>query len=619
MTKNRIAGLLLPMFSIRRRTDHGIGDITALREWVDWAAENDVGFLQLLPINALGNDDVPSPYSAISSVALEPLYLSLEPWILPGLPERISHGKGGIPGHQHPADSNLVDYSRVRLWKRWVLNRSWLRFSTEEQFEDLRLEFKSWCIDQGMWLEDFSAYVVLTLLFNSDCWWLWPEQDPDRARCIAAGHEDAKEYHKWLQWLCFRQWSYIRKYADSRGVSLMGDIPIGVSMASSDVFFERHLFDTSWCGGAPAEGEYADDPFTAKWGQNWGIPLYRWDVMANGNYAWWQRRISHSSMIFSLYRIDHILGFYRIYSFPWMPTDNDKFLNLSMEEAARRTGGRLPGFQPRPDDTPYNRKMNLMSGDHYLQILLAAAPGSRVVGEDLGCVPDYVRPNMRQLGIAGFKLPHWEINSEGNIEPGNSYHHCSFATYGTHDMDTIMTTWNNAWREIWKAGEAGLMEHHELLPDPPEEQKPLWESAQSSLRLLHWFEDFCGVEKGSMVGEWNGEVKTAMYTALAEANSDYVAMMWTELFDIDERLNIPGTVGGENWRKRMPFNAFDAMEMPQSAWAKEIIDQTNRTPVRNPEALKALRDAQAIPFPTLMKTPESLLKYFLLNPFGRSL
>ena len=131
--------------------------------------------------------------------------------------------------------------------------------------------------------------------------------------------------------------------------------------------------------------------------------------MAQDNFAWWRRRVKYCTKIFRMYRIDHILGFYRIYSFPWKPTENGVFLPLSTDQAAQRTGGRLPGFKPRGDDNAADRNMNLADGDLYLRLLLSAAPGVSVVGEDLGCVPDYVRPNMRQLDIPGFKIPHLSL------------------------------------------------------------------------------------------------------------------------------------------------------------------------------------------------------------------
>lgn len=608
------------MFSLRRRTDHGIGDVTALREWIDWAAESGVGFIQLLPINALGSDDVPSPYSAISSVALEPLYLSLEPWLIPGMPERVTFNMEGIPGKRYPGVENLVDFPRVRAWKRWVLGRSWLRFREKPEFEQLREEFKQWSLEEESWLENYVCYVVLSALFNSDCWWQWPEQDPQRARAIAAAHEPIKDYHRWLQWLCFRQWTHLRRYANSRGVALMGDIPIGVSMASADVFFERHLFDTNWCGGAPAEGEYADDPFTAKWGQNWGIPLYRWDVMAQDNYAWWRRRISYSSLIFSVYRIDHILGFYRIYAFPWMPTENDRYLHLSREEAYRQAGGRSPQFLPRDDHSPINRKHNLMDGDLYLRIILSVVPGIRVVGEDLGYVPDYVRPNMRQLGIAGFKIPHWEIQENGDIIKGDLYHPCSFAVYSTHDMPPIMQTWNHCYADVEKAKKAGyLLTCGVKLKSIPKDKKDIiYRNAENSLRVLKWFASYCSKPLKSMLKEWDDEIKSAMYKALFLANSDYAALMWTELFDVPERLNIPGTVGGINWRWRMTFNAYDAIDMPQSKWLKGMMEQAERKGVFEEQEAEKLNVA-AMPFPQLMKSRENILEFFMLNPFGRSM
>ena len=157
-----------------------------------------------------------------------------------------------------------------------------------------------------------------------------------------------------------------------------------------------------------------------------------------------------------MYRIDHILGFYRIYSFPWKPTENEVFLPLTLEQAAQRTGGRLPGFKPRGDDNAVDRNLNLTDGDLYLRLLISAAPGVSVVGEDLGCVPEYVRPNMRQLDIPGFKIPHWEIKPDGNIIPGKEYHECSFAAFGTHDFETIMQTWNDSYAKIERARKLGL-------------------------------------------------------------------------------------------------------------------------------------------------------------------
>lgn len=612
MKSSRINGLLLPLFSLRRDMDSGIGDLRALREWIDWAADNHVGFLQLLPVNALGNDPDPSPYSAISSIALEPLYLSLEPWGLPGIHERIPFPSVDLAPLQYPSGENLVDYPRVRSWKLGLLRVAWKNFQVQEDYIHYHEDYASWLLEQGDWLEDFACFKVLSHLFGTDIWWKWPEQDPHRARELSNEYAENKNFEKWLQWLCARQWEFIRSYADNRNVLLMGDIPFGVSMASADVFFHREYFDLDWCGGAPAEGDFADDPFTAKWGQNWGIPLYRWDVMARDDYKWWTQRIQHTTRIFSLYRIDHILGFYRIYSFPWKPTENGFFLNMSPDEAAAHCGGRRPGFRPRNDWTAQDRKLNLMDGDRNLQILLAAAPNVAVVGEDLGCVPDYVRPNMRQLGIAGFTIPHWEIKENGKITQGNEYHPCSFATFSTHDFPTIMESWNNAWKLV----EPYLQAQHNEASN--KELVTLQTDYDNGKRVLLWFADYCGMDENTAFSPWNDTIKTAMFKALLQSKSNYTALLWTELFDIDERLNIPGTVGGTNWRVRMPFSAKEAHILPQSTWLKTLIDASERTPAEGKDMEETLLDLHEKSFQIEFHKTFPSLKVMLQNIYNIS-
>lgn len=619
MDEKRLAGVVLPLFSLRRNNDHGIGDLTALRQWIDWAADAHVGFLQLLPVNALGRDECPSPYSTISSVALEPLYLSLEPWTIPGLEERVFNETGDTLPWEQPSGPDLVDYPKVRFWKMWILRGAWNNFKTKPEYECIMPKFREWVKEQGSWLEDFVCFQILCDLFGTEIWWHWPEQDPARAKAIASDYEEEKDFARWLQWLCEKQWEFIRIYADERNVKLMGDIPIGVSLSSADVFFERHLFDTEWCGGAPAEGSYAEDPFTAKWGQNWGIPLYRWDVMAQDNFAWWRRRVKYCTKIFSMYRIDHILGFYRIYSFPWKPTENGVFLPLSTDQAAQRTGGRLPGFKPRGDDNAADRNMNLADGDLYLRLLLSAAPGVSVVGEDLGCVPDYVRPNMRQLDIPGFKIPHWEIKADGTITSGKEYHECSFAAFGTHDFETIMQTWNDSYAKIERARKLGLWENGSPKTPSSPEQENIVRQAEDGARLLKWFADFSGMQPETCLSYWNQEIKTAMYNALFRSRSRYAAILWPALFGINKRLNIPGTTGGTNWRERMPFKAVEACGMPQTAWLRTVIDESGRTPLQGEDAIRALKESSKRLFPKITVNNERFLKRMLMWPNGKTL
>jgi len=572
MLMQRMSGVLIPLFSMRRDGDAGIGDLMALEEWVHWAAEYGVKFLQLLPVNAVGEDDTPSPYSAISSVALEPLYLSLER--VPGMEEPLPAYRDDLPPLQQPGGPDYVDYARVRAYKRYHLQRAFARFESADAFAALRQEFAAWVQVQGAWLENFAVFSVLSNAYGTHAWWHWPVQEPATACSLVHSSEESRRamrYVCWLQWLCAREWAQVRRVADACGVQLMGDVPIGISVASADVFFERHLFDMDWSGGAPAEGNFAEDPFTAKWGQNWGIPLYRWDVMEKDGFAWWNRRIRKLAEIFGMYRIDHILGFYRIYAFPWMPDRNPEFLPLSADEAAARCEGRRPGFRPRPDDTPENRRANLMQGGYLLQRLLQAAPGLKVIGEDLGCVPDYVRPDLSRLRIAGFKIPHWEIDAQQHIVKGSMYNPCSFATYATHDFPPICNDWND-WYAHVQAGQAAATDS----TLPPDKRRELLITGRNCARVLAWLGDYAGMSARESIQPWGPVVKDALFRALLECRSAYAALMWTELFDVPVRLNTPGTEGGANWRPRMSFTAAQAAQMPQSRWMQQLCVETKR-------------------------------------------
>lgn len=572
MVMERKAGVLMPLFSLRREGDAGIGDLAALDEWIDWAAANGVGFLQLLPVNALGEDDAPSPYSAISSVALEPLYLSLER--IPGMPADLPPYPEELPPLQLPGGRDLVDYARVRTYKRYWFAQAWKRFAAEGEYAGHRAEFESWVRAQGMWLEDFTTFLVASFGFGTIAWWLWPEQNVDVIRRIVNDCPESREqkrYQQWLQWLCAREWTRVRTHADEKGVLLMGDVPIGVSVASSDVFFERYLFDMNWSGGAPAEGNFAEDPFTAKWGQNWGIPLYRWDVMERDGFSWWKRRIRKLAEVFSMYRIDHVLGFYRIYAFPWMPDRNSEFLPLSEDEAAARCEGRRPGFRPHGDGTEHERRDNLSRGDYLLSQLLKAAPGVRVVGEDLGCVPDYVRPDLSYLRIAGFKIPHWEITPQQQIVRGETYNPCSFATYATHDFPPLCNDWNDWYDAVQEAYGAACDP-----AIPAEIRNAAHQKGRDCARVLCWLGDFAGLPHRECLAPWHQGIKDALINALFRASSAYAALMWTELFDIPVRLNTPGTEGGTNWRPRMPFTAAEAAGLEQSAWLHALLMKNGR-------------------------------------------
>jgi len=545
----RSAGVLLPAFSLRREGDLGIGDTRAMREWIDWAADHRVGFLQLLPIQETGADD--SPYNAISSVALEPAYLSFEPEDLPGMTaEDVEQARQRLGA---AAEGAWVDYRAVRTVKRELLELAWSRFS--EAPAELHAEFARFRESEAAWLEDYSRFRwLMDRNGGAETWDLWPEDTNDPVRALATLEqaranepetvENRLAFYQWVQWLCFRQWRTVRAHADARGVKLMGDIPIGVSWYSADVFFGRENFDLEWCGGAPPERVFKDDRFICKWGQNWGIPLYRWDKMEAEGFGWWRQRVAKLVEIFHIFRIDHVLGFYRIYAFPWRPQRNAEFLDLTEAQAALKTGGRLPGWAWRPDDTPENKAANLAEGDRRLRMVVEAAGGGEVVAEDLGFVPDYVRPHLASLSVAGFRLPHWDFDEHGKVIPAKELPECSFATYATHDHDTVVGMWERLRRD---ARDGTL--------DAADSEK-----ARGYLRRLC---DFAGIEVED--NEWppsSPTLRWKLISALFSASSRYAAVMVTDVFGMTERFNRPGTIGGENWRLRLPWSVDEIRATP---------------------------------------------------------
>ncbi|MCP5536059.1 MAG: 4-alpha-glucanotransferase [Akkermansiaceae bacterium] len=546
MKRLRRLGVLVPVFSLRRDDDLGVGDTRALRLMVDWAADHRVGFLQLLPINETGGDN--SPYNAISSIALDPLLLDLE-----AIPEIGLNAIRSAAREFGVADSNedLVDYEKSNKAKWSLLETG---FDDFWKLDSKNPAFEAFRAAESEWLVPYCKYRWLMEQAGTEAWETWPDtyNTPGKAEAYLAGCptdelERNLAFYAWVQWHAFSQWRELRQYAEKHDVKLMGDIPIGISYCSADVFFEPQWFDLSLSGGSPPETVFKDDAFACQWGQNWGIPIYRWDELEKHNYSWWRRRIEKLTDVFHIFRIDHILGFYRIFSFPWRPQRNGEFIGLTEKAARKITGGPLPGFHPRPDDTEKNKAANLADGDKYLKVVLEAAGDGEVVGEDLGCVPDYVRPHLEKLGIAGFKICHWETRGDGETVPGSEYPECAFATYATHDHDSIPALWDGLKKLL------GGMEH---------------EGALQGLKLLS---DFAGLPKGDTAdsySDYNSVVKWALFDRLVKSNANYAAVMITDLIDSKKRINIPGTVGGENWRYRLPWKLE---HMPAS-----VVEECNR-------------------------------------------
>jgi 4-alpha-glucanotransferase len=530
--EKKIAGVLVPLFALRGIDDLGIGDTGALREFIDWVAQIGFKLVQLLPINETGADN--SPYNAISAMAIEPSTLHLAPNSSPDL-TREDFDAAVAGADLRSLRVGEVKYRQVKKLKRRILEKAFANFSASSS-KERQLEFETFCEEEAAWLGDYAFFRVL-MEENEDSatWNRWPaqHQSTERARNWLrglpqdrqAGLATRQDFFCYVQWIAHQQWRAIKSYAEERGVALMGDIPFGVSYYSADVFAQPDEFVLDWCGGAPPEPYFKDDAFTQKWGQNWGIPLYRWDRMRAGNFQWWRERVRAVRRIFHLFRIDHVLGFYRIYAFPWRPRKNKQFFSLDWNQMLERTSGRAPHFVPRDDGTPENSEANKREGEEYLRVVLDEAGATRVIGEDLGLVPDYVRPNLRALGIAGFKIPQWEVRGE-QVTPGNEYERLSVATYATHDHKPIRALWEEAF------------------------QHPTATSEQSRFDLTK-IAAFAGFDPGIDSVDFEKHFYPVIMGALFGSEAWLAIVMITDLLARKYRFNVPGTKANLNWTRRM--------------------------------------------------------------------
>ncbi len=547
----RIAGVLAPVFAVRSDNDLGCGDTHSLCEFIDWVAELGFHVLQVLPINETGGDH--SPYNAISSMALDVTTLWLHP---ASVPELLTANFEVILANTETARLRglAVDYVAVKSLKWRLLESAFAEF--EKKHLGRRTirgkRFREFTKAQA-WLEGYTLFRALMARNNdSEQFEAWPIEHQSlagaRTWMIAldpterAGFERRRSFYAYVQWIAYEQWTGVKAHAESRGVALMGDIPFGISSCSADYFAHPEQFEPGWCGGAPPETIFKDDIFVQKWGQNWGIPVYDWDAMARDEFRWWKQRAGGLRALFHSFRVDHILGFYRLYSFPWRPDRNKEFLPLTPAEAAERTGGRLPGFRPRDDSTPENQAANREQGDRLIRVIQSAALPALLVAEDLGVVPDYVRPHLTSLGIAGFKIPQWECLPDGRLIPGRDYHRLSITTYATHDHEPIAALYRR-WEKVAREEHDG---NAEARPAAEEARREAWKLGE-----------FAGIPAERRFDGWNDATHESLIEGLFASNAWIAMLMITDLLGTTDRFNIPGVANDTNWTRRLDQTAAE--------------------------------------------------------------
>ena len=308
----KLAGTLVPVFSLRTRKSAGIGDFGDLKVMIDFVASTGQKVLQLLPINdtTITHTWTDSyPYSCISVFAIHPQYANLH-----ALPE-LKDAKARAEAEKTRAELNAldkIDYEKVNDFKINYLRQI---FNQEGEKMMKTAEYKAFFQDTKQWLVPYAQYSYLrdkngTADFNQ-----WPDHQVwDEAERKALTDPKTAAYKNvaffyFVQFVLDRQMQEAHEYAKAKGVILKGDIPIGVNRNGCDVWMEPKYFNLNGQAGAPP------DDFSAN-GQNWGFPTYNWFEMLKDGCQWWNRRFQNMARYFDAYRIDHVLGFFRIWEIP---------------------------------------------------------------------------------------------------------------------------------------------------------------------------------------------------------------------------------------------------------------------------------------------------------------
>ncbi len=503
MLPGRRAGLMLPLFSLRSRQDWGIGEIGDLGRLAEWHAAAGQRVIQLLPITELPAHET-SPYSALSGMAIDPIFISLS--ALDDFAALGGEKALDADWAEKLAAVRLaprVDYRSVRALKDHALRRAHARFTDVEvrggtprarTFHDF-LQREAW------WVDTYALFRALHHEHHGRPWTEWPaplrDRDPHALAGARARLRTEIEYRLYLQWVADEQWRAAQQAVGD--VAIFGDLPFMVALDSADVWARQGEFRLDVSLGVPP------DAFSET-GQDWNLPVYQWDVIERGGFEWLTSRARRNADLFDGYRVDHLVGFFRTFF--------------------REPGG-ASGF------TPADEPAQVALGEHILRVFLAS--GATIVAEDLGVVPDFVRAAMTRLGVPGCKVfrweRHWQTPGQPFVDPAE-YPVRSMATTGTHDTEPLVTWWREA---------------------PAEERAAVLQLPLARERLGDASPD-------------SRDLTPAMRAALLEAvyasRSELVIIPVQDAFGWDDRINTPAVVDDVNWTWRLPWPVEEVEAQP---------------------------------------------------------
>ncbi|HVN56643.1 MAG TPA: 4-alpha-glucanotransferase [Anaerolineaceae bacterium] len=388
----------------------GIGDLgPEAYQWVEMLARTGSTLWQVLPLGPTGYGD--SPYQSFSAFAGNPYLVSTTMLLDEGLLRR----EDLADRPDFPAD--VVDYGPVIEWKIKLLDRASCHYQDRPK-SNLKQEFQKFQNDQANWLEDFALFMAIKESESGASWNYWPKplrkRDPEALGEFKKGHEKSILDHTFRQFLFFRQWSQLRKYANQKGVRIIGDAPIFVAYDSADVWAHPELFYLDEDENPTVVAGVPPDYFSPT-GQLWGNPLYRWDVHHDTGYAWWIERLRSCLNLFDYIRLDHFRGFVGYWEVP---------AGMLTAEIGEWKAG---------------------PGERFFDAIAREYPDMPIIAEDLGEITQDVIDLRVRYHLLGMKILQFAFSTDPDdpFLPHNYPANCVAYT-GTHDNDTSLGWYQTA-------------------------------------------------------------------------------------------------------------------------------------------------------------------------------
>lgn len=546
----RIAGLLAPVFALRHADDFGVGDTLAVRQAIDFCAEQGFSLLQFLPVHETVGDH--SPYNAISSRALSPAFLAISESEVPGLSAEMIH-TAAPESWLNRLREGVVRYNSVVPLKIQVLLMAHHAFRAGEGTPEQLEEFERFQSENASWISEYTLFRILIREYEGNPNWSeWrPEhQSPAGANAWLARHpererlERTREGFAFIQWVAWRQWRAVREHAERKGIYLMGEMSFGVGRCSVDVWAHPELFDLEWnVGSAPLRTQDANKD-SERWGQNWGLPVYRWENHRSTGYAWLRGRVASERQFFHACRVDHVRGYFRAFMFPWPGgARHTEFAKYTEEEVKQRTGGRMPRYVPGPDDDPASAKMSELQGREILATIQQEAGDMHLVAEILGEPAEYMRRTLDDLSLANLVFPHFDRRPDRSLPPISSLRKLSLVAYANHDQAPLAAQY------------LGLRARAKSDP-----QGTAATDLRNLLQLIGWTEP--------EPEQLTDGLQEALLRTLFQTPCQLAVVMTSDLLGTAQRFNLPGSYGADTWCERLEFPLADYLKQP--AYAKRI-------------------------------------------------